>query len=83
MLSHGFIGAALFFLVGTSCDRMRLVYLEEKGGIYICMQKILTLFSVFSMASLALPGMSGLISEFLVFLGLITSHKYLKIPQKR
>ncbi|KAM0041370.1 putative protein kinase RLK-Pelle-DLSV family [Helianthus debilis subsp. tardiflorus] len=27
--SHGFIGAALFFLVGTSYDRIRLVYLDE------------------------------------------------------
>ena len=30
--SHEFIGAALFFLVGTSCDRIRLVYLDEMGG---------------------------------------------------
>nr|YP_010290918.1 NADH-plastoquinone oxidoreductase subunit 4 [Gahnia tristis]ULQ66076.1 NADH-plastoquinone oxidoreductase subunit 4 [Gahnia tristis] len=77
MLSHGFIGAGLFFLVGASCDRIRLVYLEEMGGISISMPKIFSLFSSFSMASLALPGMSGFIAEFLVFLGLITSQKYL------
>lgn len=81
MLSHGFIGAALFFLAGTSCDRMRLVYLEEMGGISISMPKIFTLFSSFSMASLALPGMSGFIAEFVVFLGLITSQKYLLMPK--
>nr|YP_010178465.1 NADH-plastoquinone oxidoreductase subunit 4 [Phragmipedium kovachii]QUV74494.1 NADH-plastoquinone oxidoreductase subunit 4 [Phragmipedium kovachii] len=32
ILSHGFIGAALFFLAGTSCDRIRFVYLDEMGG---------------------------------------------------
>nr|YP_010291889.1 NADH-plastoquinone oxidoreductase subunit 4 [Xyris capensis]ULQ68486.1 NADH-plastoquinone oxidoreductase subunit 4 [Xyris capensis]ULQ68611.1 NADH-plastoquinone oxidoreductase subunit 4 [Xyris capensis] len=77
MLSHGFIGATLFFLAGTSCDRMRLVYLEEMGGISILIPKIFTMFSSFSMASLALPGMSGFVAELLVFLGLITSQKYL------
>nr|YP_010291587.1 NADH-plastoquinone oxidoreductase subunit 4 [Rapatea paludosa]ULQ67594.1 NADH-plastoquinone oxidoreductase subunit 4 [Rapatea paludosa] len=81
MLSHGFIGAALFFLAGTSCDRMRLVYLEEMGGISIPMPKIFTMFSSFSMASLALPGMSGFVAELVVYFGLITSPKYLLMPK--
>ncbi|THG14301.1 hypothetical protein TEA_015056 [Camellia sinensis var. sinensis] len=55
IISHGFIGAALFFLAGTSYDRIRLVYLDEMGGIAIPMPKIFTMFSSFSMASLALP----------------------------
>ena len=61
IISHGFIGAALFFLAGTSYDRIPLFYLDEMGGIAIPMPKIFTMFSSFSMASLALPGMSGLI----------------------
>jgi len=61
IISHG--GAALFFLAGTSYDRIRLVYLDEMGGIAIPMPKIFTLFSSFSLASLALPGMSGFIAE--------------------
>ncbi|YP_004769997.1 NADH-plastoquinone oxidoreductase subunit 4 (chloroplast) [Wolffia australiana] len=77
LLSHGFIGAALFFLGGTSCDRIRLVYLDEMGGISIPMPKIFTMFSSFSMASLALPGMSGFVAELIVFLGIISSQKYL------
>nr|AKR81116.1 NADH-plastoquinone oxidoreductase subunit 4 [Pentastemona sumatrana] len=77
ILSHGFIGAALFFLSGTSCDRIRLVYLNEMGGISIPMPKIFTMFSSFSMASLALPGMSGFVAESIVFLGIVTSPKYL------
>nr|YP_009630737.1 NADH-plastoquinone oxidoreductase subunit 4 [Eriocaulon buergerianum]QBS14227.1 NADH-plastoquinone oxidoreductase subunit 4 [Eriocaulon buergerianum]UVH66156.1 NADH-plastoquinone oxidoreductase subunit 4 [Eriocaulon australe]UVH67940.1 NADH-plastoquinone oxidoreductase subunit 4 [Eriocaulon australe] len=81
MLSHGFIGATLFFLAGTSCDRMCLVYLEQMGGVSIYMPKRFTMFSSFAMASLALPGMSGFFAELIVFFGLITSQKYLLIPK--
>nr|YP_009669118.1 NADH dehydrogenase subunit D [Guaiacum angustifolium]QCW94117.1 NADH dehydrogenase subunit D [Guaiacum angustifolium] len=77
IISHGFIGAALFFLAGTSYDRIRLVYLDEMGGLAIPIPKIFTMFSILSMASLALPGMSGFVSELIVFFGIITSQKYL------
>nr|YP_010210625.1 NADH-plastoquinone oxidoreductase subunit 4 [Paraboea sinensis]UBD08509.1 NADH-plastoquinone oxidoreductase subunit 4 [Paraboea sinensis] len=76
IISHGFIGAALFFLAGTTYDRIRLVYLDEMGGIAIPMPKIFTMFSSFAMASLALPGMSGFVAELIVFFGLLTSPKY-------
>lgn len=81
MISHGFIGAAFFFLAGTSYDRIRLVYLDEMGGIAILMPKIFTMFSSFSMASLALPGMSGFVAELVIFFGIITSSQYLLIPK--
>ncbi|KAJ0600506.1 putative NADH:ubiquinone oxidoreductase [Helianthus annuus] len=51
------------------------------GGVAIPMPKIFTMFSSFSMASLALPGMSGFVAEVLVFLGIITSQKYLLMPK--
>ena len=60
---------------------MRLVYLEELGGISIPMPKIFTMFSSFAMASLALPGMSGFVVELVVFFGLITSPKFLLMPK--
>nr|QZH79978.1 NADH-plastoquinone oxidoreductase subunit 4 [Asarum pulchellum] len=81
IISHGFIGAALFFLAGTSYDRTRLVYLDEMGGIAIPMPKIFTMFSSFAMASLALPGMSGFVAELVVFFGIINSSKYLLMPK--
>ena len=77
IISHGFIGAALFFLAGTSYDRIRLVYLDEMGGMATPMPKIFTLFNILSLASLALPGMSGFFSELIVFLGILTTEKYL------
>ncbi|KAK7240001.1 hypothetical protein RIF29_43212 [Crotalaria pallida] len=46
IISHGFIGAALFFLAGTGYDRLRLLYLDEMGGMAIPMPKIFTVFNV-------------------------------------
>nr|YP_010222373.1 NADH-plastoquinone oxidoreductase subunit 4 [Agrimonia nipponica]UCC42008.1 NADH-plastoquinone oxidoreductase subunit 4 [Agrimonia nipponica]UED15006.1 NADH-plastoquinone oxidoreductase subunit 4 [Agrimonia nipponica] len=77
IISHGFIGAALFFLAGTSYDRIRIVYLDEMGGMAIALPKIFTTFSILSLASLALPGMSGFVAELIVFFGILTSQKYL------
>nr|AWH03282.1 NADH dehydrogenase subunit 4 [Asclepias linaria] len=81
IISHGFIGAALFFLAGTTYDRTRLLYLNEMGGIAITMPKIFTMFSSFAMASLALPGMSGFVAELIVFFGIITSHNFFLMPK--
>ena len=81
IISHGFIGAALFFLERTSYDRIRLVYLDEMGGMAISIPKIFTMFTILSMASLALPGMSGFVAELIVFFGIITSQKYFLISK--
>ena len=81
IISHGFIGAALFFLAGASYDRIRLVYLDEMGGMAISIPKIFTMFTILSMASLALPGMSGFVAELIVFFGIITSQKYFLISK--
>nr|YP_009547607.1 NADH-plastoquinone oxidoreductase subunit 4 [Vaginularia trichoidea]AYW16124.1 NADH-plastoquinone oxidoreductase subunit 4 [Vaginularia trichoidea] len=76
MISHGLIGAALFFLAGTCYDRTRTFFLDQLGGIAIPMPKLFLMFNIFSLASLALPGMSGFVSELLVFLGVINADKY-------
>nr|YP_009732825.1 NADH-plastoquinone oxidoreductase subunit 4 [Buxbaumia aphylla]QHU77167.1 NADH-plastoquinone oxidoreductase subunit 4 [Buxbaumia aphylla] len=76
MISHGLIGAALFFLAGISYDRIGTLFINRMGGIATYMPKIFTMFSSFSMASLALPGMSGFVAEFLIFSGIVISQKY-------
>nr|AHG24665.1 NADH-plastoquinone oxidoreductase subunit 4 [Erodium foetidum subsp. foetidum] len=81
IISHGFIGAALFFLAGTSYDRIRLVSFDKMGGMAIAIPKVFTMFSILSMASLALPGMSGFVAELIVFFGIITSPKLLLMPR--
>nr|GEV73908.1 NADH-plastoquinone oxidoreductase subunit 4, chloroplastic [Tanacetum cinerariifolium] len=50
-----------------SYDRIRLVYLDEIGRVAIPMPKIFTMFSSFSMASLALPGI-GMYPDFVLSL---------------
>jgi NAD(P)H-quinone oxidoreductase subunit 4 len=76
MVSHGLIGASLFFLVGATYDRTHTLMLDEMGGVGQKMQKIFAMFTTCSMASLALPGMSGFVAELMVFVGFATSDAY-------
>nr|ATL58431.1 NADH-plastoquinone oxidoreductase subunit D [Azolla rubra] len=76
MISHGLIGAALFFLAGTLYDRTRTLFLDQLGGMAIQMPRLFLMFTIFSFASLALPGMSGFASESLVFPGVVTNKQY-------
>jgi NAD(P)H-quinone oxidoreductase subunit 4 len=76
MLSHGLIAAALFFLSGITYDRTHTLMLEKMGGLARSMPTVFALFTISSMASLALPGMSGFVSELAVFLGFATSDSY-------
>lgn len=76
MISHGLIGASLFFLVGATYDRTHTLELEEMGGVGLKMPKIFSMFTACSLASLALPGMSGFVAEVMVFLGMATTDAY-------
>lgn len=76
MISHGLIAAGLFFLSGVTYERTHTLSMEKMGGIAKSMPIVFALFTVSSMASLALPGMSGFVGELTVFLGLTTSDVY-------
>jgi NAD(P)H-quinone oxidoreductase subunit 4 len=76
MVSHGLIGASLFFLVGATYDRTHTLMLDEMGGIGKRMGKIFAMFTTCSMASLALPGMSGFVAELMIFVGFSSSDAY-------
>ena len=76
MISHGLIGASLFFLVGSTYDRTHTLMLDEMGGIGQKMKKTFAMWTTCSLASLALPGMSGFVAELMVFIGLATSDAY-------
>ncbi|MBD2773936.1 NAD(P)H-quinone oxidoreductase subunit 4 [Iningainema tapete] len=76
MLSHGLIAAMLFFLAGVTYDRTHTMAMENMGGIAQVMPKVFALFTAGAMASLALPGMSGFVSELQVFVGVTTSDIY-------
>jgi NAD(P)H-quinone oxidoreductase subunit 4 len=76
MISHGLIGASLFFMVGATYDRTHTLMLDEMGGVGQQMKKIFAMWTTCSMASLALPGMSGFVAELMVFVGFATSDAY-------
>ncbi len=76
MISHGLIGASLFFLVGATYDRTHTLQLDEMGGVGQKMRIMFALWTVCSLASLALPGMSGFVSELMVFTGFVTDEVY-------
>ncbi|MDX2215108.1 MAG: photosynthetic/respiratory NAD(P)H-quinone oxidoreductase subunit D1 [Oculatellaceae cyanobacterium bins.114] len=76
MVSHGLIGASLFFLVGATYDRTHTLILDEMGGVGKKMPRIFAMFTTCSLASLALPGMSGFVAELMVFVGFATSDAY-------
>ncbi len=76
MVSHGLIAAALFFLSGVTYERTHTLMMDKLGGMGQQMPTVFALFTAASMASLALPGMSGFVSELTVFLGLTSSDAY-------
>ena len=76
MISHGGIAAVLFFLAGVIYERTHTLSMDKMGGIAKSMPTTFALFTFASMASLALPGMSGFASELTIFLGLTTSDVY-------
>jgi len=76
MISHGLIASVLFFLAGVTYDRTHTMKMDEMGGIGQVMPKVFALCTIAAMASLALPGMSGFISELSVLVGVTTSDIY-------
>ncbi|MFY0544212.1 complex I subunit 4 family protein [Brevibacillus sp. H7] len=70
VVSHGFISALMFFLIGVIWERTQTSMMEELGGLAKSMPFVSGILLAAAMASLGLPGMSGFISEFLAFLGL-------------
>jgi NADH-quinone oxidoreductase subunit M len=69
MISHGLISAALFLCVGVIYDRMHTREIKRYGGIVKNMPKYATVFMIFMLGSVGLPGTSGFVGEILVLMG--------------
>ncbi|MGE4313665.1 MAG: NADH-quinone oxidoreductase subunit M [Pseudobdellovibrionaceae bacterium] len=69
MISHGLISAALFLCVGVIYDRLHTREIAKYGGIVKNMPKYATVFMIFMLGSVGLPGTSGFVGEFLSLLG--------------
>lgn len=69
MLSHGFLSAALFFLVGILYDRVHDRYIYNFRGLASHMPAYTGFVAVAFFASLGLPGFSAFIGEAFVIIG--------------
>ncbi len=69
MFNHGTITAMLFLLVGVIYDRAHHRQIAGFGGLANVMPRYLGITSVAFFAAMGLPGLSGFISEAMVFIG--------------
>jgi len=69
MFNHGTITAMLFLLVGVVYDRAHHREINGFGGIGAVVPRYMGMTAFAFFASLGLPGLSGFISEILVFMG--------------
>ncbi|HEX9016259.1 MAG TPA: NuoM family protein [Chloroflexota bacterium] len=69
MFTHGTITGLLFMMVGLVYDRTHTRIIANLGGLGVKMPVIAVAFVAAGLASLGLPGMSGFVAEFLVFIG--------------
>ena len=69
MLSHGVLSAALFLCVGVVYDRVHTRDIARYGGLVHRMPVYAFVFMIFMLGTVALPGTSGFVGEFLVLVG--------------
>jgi NADH-quinone oxidoreductase subunit M len=69
MFNHGTITAMLFMIVGVIYDRSHTRGLDDFGGLANKMPIYTGIMTIAFFAAIGLPGMSGFVSEALVFLG--------------
>jgi NADH-quinone oxidoreductase subunit M len=79
MFNHGTITSMLFMIVGVIYDRAHTRGLDEFGGLANKMPVYTGIMMVAFFAAIGLPGLSGFISEAMVFLGSFNTYPYLTI----
>jgi NADH-quinone oxidoreductase subunit M len=68
-ISHGFVAGGLFLLIGILYDRYHSRFLYYYGGLVHFMPIYSSLFLIFTMSNIALPGTSSFIGEFMILIG--------------
>ena len=74
MFNHGIIASALFLIVGFIESRMGTRNLRELRGLSKSMPVLYGVFMLVMLAALGLPGLNGFVGEFLILMGVWTSH---------
>jgi proton-translocating NADH-quinone oxidoreductase, chain M len=79
MLSHGLVSAALFMIVGVVYDRIHSREIAAYGGLAERMPVYATVFMLFMLASVGLPGTSGFVGEILVIIGVFSENSWVAL----
>ena len=74
MFNHGFSTAALFLVAGFMISRRNSSTIADFGGLQRVTPIMAWSFFIAGMSSLALPGLSSFVSEFLVLVGTFTRY---------
>ena len=74
MFNHGFSTAALFLVAGWMSSRRGSTTIADFGGLQRVTPVMAWSFFIAGMSSLALPGLSSFVSEFLVLVGTFTRY---------
>ena len=75
MVNHGLSTGALFLIIGFLYERRHTRLISEYGGIQSVAPVLAGSFLVAGLSSLALPGLNGFVSEFLVLVGTFARHR--------
>jgi NADH-quinone oxidoreductase subunit M len=70
MFSHGVMTALFFAVVGMVYDRAHTRDLSKLGGFSKVMPVVAVAFIIGGLVSMGMPGFSGFVAEFPIFLGL-------------
>ncbi|MDA0692037.1 MAG: NADH-quinone oxidoreductase subunit M [Nitrospinae bacterium] len=74
MINHGIIAAALFIIVGILEEKTGSRNLKDFRGLGKSMPVLYGMFMLITLAALGLPGLNGFVGEFLILMGVWTSH---------
>jgi NADH-quinone oxidoreductase subunit M len=75
MVNHGFSTAALFLIAGFMISRRGSRGIGDFGGVQRVAPMLAGTFLIAGLSSLALPGLSSFVSEFLVLVGTYTRYQ--------
>ncbi|HWV86777.1 MAG TPA: NADH-quinone oxidoreductase subunit M [Capillimicrobium sp.] len=73
MINHGLVVIPLFLIIGLLARRAGSEDLRDMGGIAFRAPVLATLFLIVALATLAMPGSSNFVGEFLILLGVFES----------
>jgi NADH-quinone oxidoreductase subunit M len=79
MVNHGLSTGALFLIIGFLYERRHTRLISEYGGVQSVAPVLAGAFLVAGLSSLALPGLNGFVSEFLVLIGTFARHRVLGV----